>query len=58
MVTTIADGRGKDKLIGGDGADQFTAGEEPFKKKMSIKSSTLIQVRVMPSSSLMRLLVT
>ena len=30
----IADGRGKDKLIGGDGADQFYfAGEEPFKKK-------------------------
>ena len=30
----IADGRGKDKLIGGDGADQFYfSGEEPFKKK-------------------------
>ena len=30
----IADGRGKDKLIGGNGADQFYfAGEEPFKKK-------------------------
>ena len=30
----IADGRGKDKLIGGGGADQFYfAGEEPFKKK-------------------------
>ena len=30
----IADGRGKDKLIGGDGADQFYfAGEKPFKKK-------------------------
>ena len=30
----IADGPGKDKLIGGDGADQFYfAGEEPFKKK-------------------------
>ena len=31
----IADGRGKDKLIGGEGADQFYfSGEEPFKKKM------------------------
>ena len=30
----IADGFGKDKLIGGDGADQFYfSGEEPFKKK-------------------------
>jgi hypothetical protein len=30
----IADGLGKDKLIGGDGADQFYfSGEEPFKKK-------------------------
>ena len=30
----IADGRGKDKLIGGDGADRFYfSGEEPFKKK-------------------------
>ena len=30
----IADGRGRDKLIGGDGADQFYfSGEEPFKKK-------------------------
>ena len=30
----IADGRGKDKLIGGDGADQFYfSGEEPFKKR-------------------------
>ena len=30
----IADGRGKDKLIGGDGADQYYfSGEEPFKKK-------------------------
>ena len=30
----ISDGRGKDNLIGGDGADQFYfAGEEPFKKK-------------------------
>ena len=30
----IADGRGRDKLIGGDGSDQFYfSGEEPFKKK-------------------------
>ena len=30
----IADGRGKDKLIGGNGADQFYfSGEEPFKRK-------------------------
>ena len=30
----IADGRGKDRLIGGEGADQFYfSGEEPFKKK-------------------------
>ena len=30
----IADGLGKDKLIGGEGADQFYfSGEEPFKKK-------------------------
>ena len=30
----IADGFGKDKLIGGDGADQFYfAGDEPIKKK-------------------------
>ena len=30
----ITDGLGKDKLIGGDGADQFYfSGEEPFKKK-------------------------
>lgn len=32
----IADGRGKDYLIGGEGADQFYfAGEEPFKKKIA-----------------------
>ena len=31
----ITDGRGKDKLIGGDGADQFYfSGDEPFKKKV------------------------
>ena len=30
----IADGRGRDKLIGGDGSDQFYfSGDEPFKKK-------------------------
>ena len=30
----IADGRGRDKLIGGNGADQFYfSGEEPFKRK-------------------------
>ena len=30
----MADGRGRDKLVGGDGADQFYfSGEEPFKKK-------------------------
>ena len=30
----IADGRGKDKLVGGDGADQFYfSSDEPFKKK-------------------------
>ena len=31
----IADGSGKDKLIGGNGADQFYfSGDEPFKKKL------------------------
>ena len=34
----IADGRGKDKLIGGNGADHFYfSGEEPFKKKSADK---------------------
>ncbi|MDA7433859.1 calcium-binding protein [Synechococcus sp. AH-601-P18] len=34
----IADGQGKDKLIGGDGADQFYfAGDEPFKKNTADK---------------------
>ena len=40
----ITDGRGKDKLIGGDGADQFYfSGDEPFKRRPSIRSSTSIK---------------
>ena len=55
----IADGRGTDKLIGGDGADQFYfSGEEPFKKKTVDKVIDFDARRVMPSSLLMRLLVT